>query len=135
MTSDDRYKLYGVYLSPSTVDSLAKALYDDAGVVDLETYFEESQDAVPVGDPGADATDELLQAVLESFAPLYDRAAFDAARTVDPNAFSLVHLAAKPRRISELRERFQAAATIQESDLRTVQTAILAAYLETDPSE
>ncbi|SDJ63601.1 hypothetical protein [Natronorubrum texcoconense] len=132
MTDDDRYKLFGVYLSEPTVDALAESLYEEAGVVDLETYFDETADFVPAGDPGADATDALLADVLESFATRYDEAAFETAETVDPDSFTLVHLAAKPRRVTELRERFQAAATIQETDLRTVQTAILAAHLETE---
>lgn len=130
MTDDDRYKVFGVYLSEPTVDALAESLYEEAGVVDLETYFDSTADFVPAGDPGADATDALLADVLESFAALYDRAEFAAAKRVAPDSFSLVHLAAEPRRVTELRERFQAAATIQETDLRTVQTAILAAHLE-----
>ena len=135
MTGDDRYKVFGVYLSAPVVDALDERLYEEAGVIDLAAYFDDTTDSVPVGDPGADATDDLLADLLDSFATLYDRADFEAAAAVDPDAFDLVHLAAEPNRVTEVRERFRAAATIREADLRTVQTAILAAYLETTPAE
>lgn len=129
----DRYKLFGVSLSPAVREALAAYCYDRAGVVDLEDYFEEYADAVPVGDPGADTTAVLVDDLVSSFSDLYDRADFAAARTVDPDAFEPVFLAGRPRRVSDLRDRFRAAATIQDTDLRTVQTAILAAALETSP--
>ncbi|WP_121744387.1 hypothetical protein [Natronorubrum halophilum] len=132
MADDSRYKLFGVYVSEPVTDALEEYLYDTAGVVDLEGYFDTTSDLVPVGDPGADATDELVADVLEEFAALYDRADFDAAERVAPDAFDLVHLAARPQQVSDIRERFRAASTIQETDSRTVQTAILAAYFETD---
>ncbi|ELY48131.1 hypothetical protein [Natronorubrum sulfidifaciens] len=133
MTGDD-YKLFGVYASESVVDALADALYEEAGVVDLETYFDDTSESVPAGDPGAEATDAFAADVLESFATLYDHADFEATERVDPEAFELVHLAAIPQRVTGLRERFRAAATIQETDLRTVQTAILAAALDVEPT-
>lgn len=135
MTGDDRYKLFGVYLSQPVVDALAEHLYDEAGVIDLEAYFDAGADSVPAGDPGAEATDALVADVLESFAALYDRAAFESAGAVDPDTFELVHLAAGPQNVTGIRERFRAASTIQETDLRTVQTAILAAFLETEPDD
>ena len=130
MTGDDRYKLFGVYLSEPVADALADYLYEAAGVVDLESYFDETADSVPVGDPGADATDELVADVRAEFPSLYDRADFESVGTVDPDDFALVHLAARPHLVTEVRERFRAASTIRETDLRTVQTAILEAYLE-----
>ncbi|ELY49358.1 hypothetical protein [Natronolimnohabitans innermongolicus] len=133
MSGDDRYKLFGVYLSDPVVDALADTLYEEAGVVDLESYFEANSDAVPRGDPGADATDEFVATLLESFAERYDEADFEAAESVDADGFNLVHLAATPQRVSDVRERFRAAETIQESDLRTVQTAIVAAALDIPP--
>ena len=129
MTADDRYKLFGVYLSEPVADALHDTLYETAGVVDLEGYFEETADSVPVGDPGADATDDLVAAVRERFAALYDRADFESAAAAPSDEFVLVTLAARPQRVADVRERFRAAATIQETDLRTVQTAILEAYL------
>jgi hypothetical protein len=129
MTTTDRYKLFGVYLSEQVYDLLATFLYETAGVVDYDTYFEASESAVPVGDPGAEATDQLVSDVVTSFAELYDEAEFDAARRIDDDAFVLAHLAADPQTVTRARERFQAAATIQETDSRTVHTAILAAYL------
>ncbi|MFC4245926.1 hypothetical protein ACFOZ7_02730 [Natribaculum luteum] len=130
MTGDDRYKLFGVYVPQSIADSLAEFAYEEGGVVDLESYFDPDASTVPVGDPGADATDALVSAVVENFAALYDAADFEAARRVDPDAFVLVHLAAEPETVASARERFRAAATIQEADLRTVHTAILAAQLD-----
>lgn len=135
MTGDDRYKVFGVYLSAPVTDALEEYLYDDAGVLDLEGYFDDTADSVPVGDPGADATDDLVADVVDSFAALYDRAEFAAAERIDPDEYGLVHLAAEPTRVTDVRERFRAAATIQDADLRTVQTAILAAHLETVPAE
>ncbi|MDQ2049373.1 hypothetical protein RBH26_02625 [Natronolimnohabitans sp. A-GB9] len=134
MTGDDRYKLFGVYLSRPVADALGDTLYETAGVVDLETYFDETADAVPQGDPGAEATDAFVADVLAEFAGLYDRADFEAADAVAPDEFVLVQLAATPQRVSEIRERFRAAETIQETDLRTVQTAILAAALGVSPT-
>lgn len=130
MTGDDHYKLFGVYVSEPAADTLGEYLHDEAGVVDLETYFDSTADSVPAGDPGGDATDELVSEVLEEFATLYDLAAFDAASDIDPDAFVLIQLAASPQHVTDIRERFRAAATIQETDLRTVQTAILSAYLD-----
>lgn len=131
MTGDDRYTLFGVYLSADAFDALAEWLYEEAGVVDYGDYFDPSASGIPVGDPGADATNELVADMVASFADLYDEADFDAARRVDADAFDLAHLAAEPRTVTRARERFQAAATIQETDLRTVHTAILSAYLST----
>lgn len=129
----DRYKLFGVYLSPAVVDALADRLYETAGVVDLEGYFDGDTETVPAGDPGAEATDTFVDEVVGSFATCYDRADFEAARAVDPDAFALVHLAAQPRRITDFREKIRSAAIIQETDRRTVQTAVLAAALEVSP--
>ncbi|ELY79903.1 hypothetical protein [Natrinema pallidum] len=133
MTRDDRYKLFGVYVSEPVFDALEAYLYESAGVVDYEDYFDPSDAGVPVGDPGADATDRLVSDVVAEFAALYDAADFAAARAVDADAFILAQLAAEPRTVTRARERFQAAATIQETDSRTVHTAILAAALEDDP--
>ncbi|MGQ3413415.1 hypothetical protein ACT4ML_14260 [Natrinema sp. LN54] len=128
MTTDDRYKLFGVYVSEHVFDALESHLYEAAGVVDYDDYFD-GADAVPAGDPGADATDRLVSDVVTDFADLYDEADFEAARAVASDAFSLAHLAAEPQTVTRARERFQAAATIQETDSRTVHTAILSAYL------
>ena len=132
MVAGDRYKVFGVYLSASVVESLETHLYDRAGIVDLEGYFEETTDSVPQGDPGAEATDALVADLLESFPDLYDDAAFESAAAVPHDEFDLVRLAATPRRVSDLRERFQAAATIRDADLQTVHTAIVEAALEQD---
>lgn len=133
MGADDRYKVFGLYLTDPVLDALETALYEDAGVIDLEGYFDGTADAVASGDPGAEAADALIADLLDAFPTRYDEANFEAVEAADPNAFSLVHLAAKPTRVAELRERFQAAATVRDADLRTVQTAILAAHLEGDP--
>ncbi|AGB38659.1 hypothetical protein [Natronococcus occultus] len=131
----DQFSLLGVYVSPPVADALSEAAYEAAGVVDLEDYFAESTGTVPAGDPGAEATDELLADVLDEFPALYDAADFDAAAGLEPDAFELVRLAATPDRAAQVRERFRAAATVRGTDLRTVQTAILAASLSVDPSE
>ncbi len=132
MTGGDQYKLFGVYVSGPVADALADTLYDEAGVVDPETYFDDSMDSVPAGDPGGEVTAALVADIRASFTDLYDRADFESAAAVAPDAFSLVHLAATPQTVTEVRERFRAAATIQETDLRTVQTAILAAALDVE---
>ncbi|WP_408958205.1 hypothetical protein [Natrinema sp. 74] len=129
MTRDERYKLFGVYVSADVFDALAAVLYAEAGVVDYDGYFDPSASTVPVGDPGADATAEHVSTIVTEFADWYDAADFDAARDVAPDAFVLAHLAADPQTIADARELFQAAATIQDADLRTVQTGILSAYL------
>ncbi len=129
-----RYKVFGVYLSEPVYEALADHCYEAAGVMDLAGYFEGSTDTAPAGDPGADATDELVAEVVADFADLYDAADFDAARDVAYDSFVLVRLAAEPTQVSELRERFRAAETIQDVDLRTVHTAILGAFLETAPA-
>ena len=129
MTGAGHHKLLGVYVSAPVADALADRLYEDAGVVDLETYFDENTSTVPADDPGAEVTHELLTDIVQRFADRYDAADFEAASRVDPDAFVLVHLAAAPETVANARERFQAAATIQETDLRTVHTAILAAHL------
>ncbi|QLG48106.1 hypothetical protein [Natrinema halophilum] len=128
-SGDGRYKLFGVYVSTDIFDALGEFLYEEAGVVDYGEYFDQSQSTVPTGDPGADATDGLVSNLVANFADLYDEADFDAARRVEADAFVLAHLAAAPQTVASARERFQAAATIQDSDLRTVHTAILSAAL------
>ncbi|WP_306059312.1 hypothetical protein [Natronococcus wangiae] len=129
MTGTGRFKVFGVYVSKPVRDALAAPAYETAGVVSLEDYFDASG-SVPEGDPGAEATDALLADVVEGFADLYDDADFDAAGRLGPDAFELVHLAAAPEHVARAREQFRAAATIQDADLRTVHTAILAAYLD-----
>ena len=132
MTGDDRFKLFGVYVSRPVYEALDDRVYEEAGVVDLADYFDESASSVPTGDPGAEATDELVADLVSEFAALYDAAEFEAVTAVDPDGFELTHLAAKPARVTALRERFEAATTIQEADLRTVHTAILGAYLDVE---
>lgn len=132
MTGDDRFKLFGVYVSRPVYEALDDYVYEAAGVVDLEEYFDGSESSVPTGDPGAEATDELAAELVSEFAALYDAADFEAARAVDPDGFELANLAAKPTRVTALRERFEAATTIQETDLRTVHTAILGAHLDVE---
>ena len=134
MTVDDRYTVFGVYLSRPVADALEDHLYEEAGVLDLEGYFAETPDSVPAGDPGAEVTDALVADAVEGFPALYDEGDFTAAEAVDHDGFDLVRLAAKPARAAELRDRFQAAATVRDVDLRTVQTAILAAALGVKPT-
>ncbi|AFZ74203.1 hypothetical protein [Natronobacterium gregoryi] len=128
----DRFTTYGLYLSQSVHEALGALLYEEAGVVDLETYFDPSESAIPAGDPGAEATHETVSAVVSEFATLYDAADFVAAEAVDHDAFVLTHLAAEPETVASARERFEAAATLQETDLRTVHTAVLEAWLSMD---
>ncbi|ARS91171.1 hypothetical protein [Natrarchaeobaculum aegyptiacum] len=125
----DRYRTYGLYLSQSVREQLEEHLYDEAGVVDLEEYFDPSVSTIPSGDPGADATHALLASVVADFATLYDEANFVAARSLDHDAFALTSLAAEPETIAAARDRFEAATIIQEADLRTVHTAVLDAWL------
>ncbi|RQG97730.1 hypothetical protein [Natrarchaeobius chitinivorans] len=127
--TEETYTLVGVYVSRPVHDDLAEYLYDEAGVVDLEEYFDPSASEPPVGDPGADATAALIESIVSEFASLYDEADFEAARAVDPDAFVLRHLAADPDTVANAREQFQAAGTIQNADLRTVHTAIFDAWL------
>lgn len=130
----DQYSLLGVYVSRPVADALSEVAYESAGVVDLEDYFAETTAPIPTGDPGAEATDEIVADVLARFPGLYDAAEFDATERLEPGAFDLVRLAAAPDRTANARERFRAAATVRDADLRTVQTAILAAALEVDPA-
>ncbi|MFP8954105.1 hypothetical protein ACLI4Z_14225 [Natrialbaceae archaeon A-arb3/5] len=129
MSGHGGYKLFGVYVSQPVRDALADHFYETAGVIEFDEYFDPTVSTVPTGDPGADATDEFISSVVTEFATLYDTADFDAAKAVDTDSFVLTHLAADPTTIASARERFQAAATIQETDTRTVHTAILDARL------
>jgi len=133
MTDGDRLSLLGVYLTEPVYDVLAEELYEDAGVVDLETYFDPGEPELPADDPGGAATDALLATVTGEFAVLYERADFAAAEAAPPDGFVLTHLAARPGRVADARELFEAAATIQRTDLRTVHTAVLAAHLGVEP--
>lgn len=126
---DERFTLYGLYLSQSVQERLDEYLHEEAGVVDLEGYFDPAASAVPAGDPGAEATHDLVASVVADFATLYDEADFEAAEAVDHDGFVLTHLAAEPGTVADARERFEAAATIRETDLRTVHTAVLEAWL------
>ena len=130
MAGGNHLTLFGVYVSESVFETLADVLYEEAGVIDLETYFDPTDSSVPPGDPGAKATNALIDDVVTTFAALYDEADFEAARRVDADGFVLVHLAGTPAAVSRARELFRAAGTIQETDLRTVQTAILEAYCD-----
>lgn len=130
----DQFSLLGVYVSRPVADALSEAAYESAGVLDLEDYFADTTGPIPTGDPGAEATDELVADILATFPALYDAAEFDAAERLEPDAFDLVQLAAAPDRVANARERFRAAATVRDTDLRTVQTAILAAALEVGPA-
>lgn len=129
MTGTGRFKVFGVYVSEPVHDALETSVYEAAGVVDLEDYFD-ATGSVPAGDPGAEATDAILADVSEGFTALYDDADFDAVSRLDPDAFELVQLAATRERVTRAREQFRAAATIQDTDLRTVHTAILAAHFD-----
>lgn len=124
-----RYRTYGLYLSQSVRERLEDCLYAEAGVVDLEEYFDPSDTTIPAGDPGAEATNELVASVVDDFAALYDEADFTAAEALDHDRFALTYLAAEPETIAAARERFEAATIIQEADLRTVHTAVLEVLL------
>jgi hypothetical protein len=128
-----RYPVFGVYVSQPVADALADAAYEAAGVVALEGYFDPAAGSVSADDPGAKATDALVGELVTNFTILYDEADFEAATAVDPDGFDLIHIAASSDHVAGARDRFDAAATIQETDLRTVQTAILAAQLDVDP--
>lgn len=124
-----RFRTYGVYLSESVRERLEDYLYAEAGVVDLEEYFNPSETTIPGGDPGAEATNELVASVVDDFATLYDDTDFAAAESLDPDVFALTYLAAEPETIAGAREQFEAATIIQETDLRTVHTAVLDVWL------
>ncbi|EMA41854.1 hypothetical protein [Halobiforma nitratireducens] len=126
------YRTYGLYLSKQVREELEGHLYDEAGVVDLEAYFDPSASTIPAGDPGAAVTHELLSSVVTDFATLYDAADFAAAEALDHDTFALTHVAAEPETVAAARERFEAATIIQETDLRTVHTAVLEARLASE---
>ncbi|SDR09318.1 hypothetical protein [Natronobacterium texcoconense] len=131
----DRFTVYGLYLSRPVHERLAEYLHEEAGVLDLESYFDPSDSTISTGDPGAEVTHEIVSTVVVEFATLYDDADFAAADAVDHDAFVLTHVAAESGTVTAARERFEAAATIQETDLRTVQTAVLEAWLEQTEDE
>lgn len=133
MTDGDRLTLLGLYLAEPVYDALAETLYEDAGVVDLETYFDPAEPELPADDPGGVVTDALLASVTGEFAALYERADFEAVEAVPSDGFVLTHLAARPGRVADARELFEAAATIRRTDLRTVHTALVAAQLDVEP--
>lgn len=131
-TGEDRFKPYGLYLSRPVRDALEEYLYEKAGVVDLEGYFEPSASTVPAGDPGAEATHDLVASVVTDFATLYDEADFAATESLAHDAFELTYLAAEPETVAAARERFEAATIVRGTDLRTVHTAVLGARLSVE---
>jgi hypothetical protein len=131
--STARYPVFGVDVSQPVADALTEATYEAAGVISLEEYFDPTVGSVPADDPGAEATNALVGDLVTNFAALYDEADFEAAGAVEPDGFELLYLAASSAHVAGARDRFDAAATIQETDRRTVQTAILAAQFNVDP--
>lgn len=129
MTTEEPFKTYGVFVPETVYTTLADHLADEAGVVDFDDYFDPTTATVPRGDPAAEITHEFSKRVKDEFASLYDVADFHAARQVAPDNFQLVTLAATPAVVLRLKELFRAASEIQNSDLRTVHTAILLAAI------
>lgn len=130
MPSDRAFTTFGVYVSSAVFEEIADHLYEEAGVTDLASYFDEDGTTVPAGDPAGEVLASFVEEVIDEFDVLYDAADFDAARNVDPHDFQPLTLTADPRLAVRLEELFDAAAMIQKCDGRTVQTAILDAALD-----
>lgn len=130
MSSNNVLKTTGVYVPPAVVDEMASHLAAEAGVRDYRTYFDEQQAKLSRGDPGAELLNVVLEAIVDEFDVLYDEADFDAVNAIDPDGFELCTVAAEPRVVAAFKDRVKAARTIQETDSRTVHTAIFRAYLQ-----
>lgn len=133
MESTEYLKTTGVFVPPDVVDECSTQLSAEAGVIDFRTYFDAKQSSVGRGDPAAELTHRILEDIVCDFAQLYERADFETAGAVDPESFELMTIAADPEVVVKFKERIRAAATIQETDSRTIHTAVFRAYLETHP--
>ena len=131
MRSSSHFKTFGVFVPADVSEALAEHLKDEAGVCSFEEYFDPTTSTVSHGDPAAEITNKFSRAVLDEFAYLYDAADFERARQVGHDKFELITLAADPQTVSALKDLFRAASKIQDTDTRTVHTAILRAALET----
>lgn len=130
MNTKDYFSVFGVYLSPSVYNTLAKHLYEEAGVTEFETYFDSNGSHVSRGDPVGEITHILITRLVENFSSLYEKADFEAASQVSGEEFQLARIAAKPRMKPDAKELFRAASLIQDKSLRVVHTAIFQAMLD-----
>lgn len=126
-----KYRTYGLYLPQELITKLSKHFYNDAGVVDLEYYFDVQRGEVPDGDPGAESMNYLTEKMVSEFARLYDEADFKSVQEeYDYDEFHMIKLAGTGTIVHDLLEKFQSAVTIQECDKRIVHTAIMIVVLE-----
>lgn len=133
MRRTEYLKTTGVYVPADVVDAIAAHLSAEGGVTEYRSYFTPQQSKLPRGDPGGELTNCILQCIDEQFTELYDRADFSAAQTVDADAFELMTVASETAVVVGFKEKVRAAATIQNTDSRTIHTAIFRAFLDSQP--
>lgn len=130
MGSAEYLKSTGVFVPADVVETIGSYLSDEVGVKKFREYFDANTSKLNRGDPAAEITNCIVGDIVRDFASLYEQADFDAARAVDADAFEVMFVPAEPKTVVAFKDRVQAAVVIQETDSRTVHTAIFRAYLD-----
>lgn len=121
-TSD--YQVIGLYVSPDVREVLDEFVYEHAGVIDLEEYFDVTEGSAPDGDPLGDVMTVVFESVLDNFEDLVDTADFEAVNEVDAQSFELTRVAARGDLVYQFRDLVDNLHATEGFDARTVHTAI-----------
>lgn len=123
MESSD-YQIIGVYVSPDVRDFLDEFVYDHAGVLDLEGYFDVTEGSTPRGDPLGEVMTVVFEKIVQNFDELVDDADFLAVGDVDPQSFQLTRVAADGQLVYHFRDLVDELNLERGFDARTVHTAV-----------
>jgi len=118
----DSFRLIGLYLPSEVVDEIDSFVYDEAGVIDVRSYFDDDvSGAVPVGDPLGECFDGVLSEVCSDFVGLYK--SVDVS-SVDVSELELVRVAARADVVYRFRELVEAIRVLEGCDTQSVHVAM-----------
>lgn len=127
----DYYNIQGFYMSNESIKQIDDLLYAMAGVINIRTYFSKNKARVSANDPGAIASNIILNQLLDNINQIYrsvDSKDFDSS--VDD--YRILHLAVSPDIKYLLNDKFEAVKTLEDSDKQTTQTLIFKKSIEED---
>lgn len=124
------YHTFGVYMTPPVYSHLQKYCYNTAGVKDLQTYFNSTDQKIQTGDPCAEVLHPEIETIVEKCNELYK----DTTLTTSykPDDFCLVYLAAKPNTVYQFRDLMESIKILEDTHLRYAHNLILEKSIEQD---
>lgn len=123
------FQIIGFNLPQDICSELSDEAYDRAGIMTLEEYYDVNRGSAPKGDPLGEAFCEDIAQLNSNFSKFYKKTTEDTIES-DLTENRWVYFAGYPQDVYSIKEKFDGAKQIEETDLRTVHTKLFRVALQ-----